>query len=219
MKTLTFTLLALVISSLSIFGQSSSYFIREDINTTDETDIHTYEHINMSLSVRYSTTYVYEYDNWRGKTLHLPTQDHHPFFMTNKGDRLEEANQLYDIEYENISPGDTLVLITFFCDSLQGFSVFTKHSFIGATRSGETNIESILSKDELKIYPNPVKEAIHLKDINSPFTYMLYDIQGRAIIGGNETDNNIDASFLKTGQYILQITCDQKEYSTLIQKL
>ena len=58
-------------------------------------------------------------------------------------------------------------------------------------------------KETIKIYPNPVKEIIHLSNITET-DFEIYDILGNLVSKGN-SENQINVNFLTKGVYILKL--------------
>jgi hypothetical protein len=81
---------------------------------------------------------------------------------------------------------------------------------------------SIKSENEVSfnIYPNPTSDIINLNNINNLTNYSvkLYDIYGKLIINDLRNVNSIDISNLSKGQYLLNITSEDKIQSEIIIK-
>jgi hypothetical protein len=64
--------------------------------------------------------------------------------------------------------------------------------------------------NDLIIYPNPTTERLNLS-VASGFdnaVYMIYDVNGRKVLGGKLVGSSIDVSNLSTGNYILRFIND-----------
>lgn len=62
----------------------------------------------------------------------------------------------------------------------------------------------------LKVFPNPASKFLYVdnkKNVPKPFTYYIYDITGRLIKTGNNSNNNfsVDISGIKPGMYIFRL--------------
>ena len=221
MKNLILTLLLTTCTFLGAAGQTSPFKEREVKETRGDynhLDVHRIYYQDIRLTVDYETMYVYEDPAYKSETQIVVSQDHHTFVLSNNGYYSEKPQSLY-FKLNELNAGDTLIYVNFYCDSLTGSARFTRHYYIGATRSGAVSTNKIKENNKLAIYPNPVKNTLNINDIDEPFTYMVYDIMGRAVIGGNSNKNTLDTSYLQTGQYILHIKTGDKEYSSQIQKL
>ena len=70
----------------------------------------------------------------------------------------------------------------------------------------------------LKIYPNPVKDILHFRIQNSEkaLNYKISDLTGKTVASGIinplQTDQQIDVSNLKHGQYILSVICSGQKH-------
>lgn len=81
--------------------------------------------------------------------------------------------------------------------------------------------ESIDSRNsEMKIYPNPVKSEIFIKNLpKGLYDYQLFSISGSiAQEGGYHKDNPIDISGLKPGIYLLRLSSNNKSFLTKVYK-
>ena len=67
------------------------------------------------------------------------------------------------------------------------------------------------------IYPNPVKNTIHIKGISKSAQVFIYDTLGRKVLETkiNESDNAINVSGL-SGMYWINIVCEGKKLTKLI---
>ena len=63
------------------------------------------------------------------------------------------------------------------------------------------------SVDNLSVYPNPAKDAIHIEGIATPTTYKLYNTTGQIILQGqNDSNILINTKSLGQGLYFLELT-------------
>ncbi|MCF8379322.1 MAG: T9SS type A sorting domain-containing protein [Bacteroidales bacterium] len=71
---------------------------------------------------------------------------------------------------------------------------------------GTVNIHDFYAKNEILIYPNPVKDILF---ISSSLEYQteIFDMMGRKLM--TSTKNQIDVSMIERGTYILRFTDSQ----------
>ncbi len=77
--------------------------------------------------------------------------------------------------------------------SLQGFSINV------VSPSDFTSVGSAPSSDGLELYPNPVKDQFVVRQVNTVGSHSTYRILS------SEVSNNINASFLPAGTYLLEL--------------
>ena len=66
------------------------------------------------------------------------------------------------------------------------------------------------SSDDIVVYPNPTTERLNLS-VASGFdnaVYMIYDVNGRKVLGSKLVGSSIDVSNLSTGNYVLRFISD-----------
>ena len=75
---------------------------------------------------------------------------------------------------------------------------------------GTVSTEEIIVKDEMAVYPNPVREQAHILYPASanPALVELYDLQGRLVRSQGNAFESFDMSQLPTGAYTLRVTMD-----------
>ena len=86
----------------------------------------------------------------------------------------------------------------------------------GSEGSGEITV-----KDEIFIYPNPVRDILHLSvpTYLKPIRVELFDLQGRLVRTQSNAFESIDMGQLPTGTYTLRVTLeDGKTYSDKVVK-
>jgi subtilisin family serine protease len=73
--------------------------------------------------------------------------------------------------------------------------------------------EDIIYNEDIKIYPNPVKERLNFKSSVNPsnFNISIHDIIGRLVKDYYDVNDFIDVSQLKNGVYILSINYDKNK--------
>lgn len=221
MKNLT-TILLITICSITAFSQASPFKHKEERTTHgeyNEIDQHTFDYKNMDVSITYKTMYVYDNPEYASSSIINSLGQHHQYLQSTDGTIIQTYGGRYEINLGDITLGDTLIVIKFRCDSITGFASFRREYYIGAKRNELVGVASILEKQELEVFPNPVVDILNLKNIEGTFSYMVYDMMGRAILGGNSTGRSLDVGFLQKGQYILTIKSGDKEYASKINKL
>lgn len=70
-------------------------------------------------------------------------------------------------------------------------------------KSVSTSIESLNSKTNYSIYPNPTKDAFFISNLNNDEKIQVSDIKGKLLL--NQTKNSIDLSSFPNGMYFIQI--------------
>ena len=71
-----------------------------------------------------------------------------------------------------------------------------------------TTIESNVSDNGIKIYPNPAHDKINIGNVNGKFSARLYNILGEVMLETNST--TIDCSQFIRGVYLLKILDEQR---------
>lgn len=79
-------------------------------------------------------------------------------------------------------------------------------SNIVANFSEYQGVESFGSN--IEIYPNPVKDVLHISDINNVNEVVIFNMQGQIVMNG-EISNSINISHLPKGMYIIKMTSAQ----------
>ncbi|MCB2221765.1 MAG: choice-of-anchor D domain-containing protein [Bacteroidetes bacterium] len=77
----------------------------------------------------------------------------------------------------------------------------------------ETNISDLNSENAIRIYPNPVKDILHLENLKD-HQIIIYDILGNSVLktlGATGTEE-INVSYLPSGIYLVKITDNQRTY-------
>lgn len=82
------------------------------------------------------------------------------------------------------------------------------------TSSILSNDEFYTSKKDLLIYPNPVKDFLHIDYTNKlNYNYEIYNLEGKKVLEGITIFNKIDLSELVQGTYILKMDNYSTKYS------
>jgi predicted Rdx family selenoprotein len=85
-----------------------------------------------------------------------------------------------------------------------GFSFFGTAPDFGAFETNyATDVEEIISENQLILYPNPVNEVLFVKN-QQILSYEIVDLQGKIISRGGAV-MEIDVSFLPAGFYFLKV--------------
>jgi hypothetical protein len=59
--------------------------------------------------------------------------------------------------------------------------------------------------NEIRVYPNPVNEELHLIGLEVDQPYVIYNLIGEEILSGQTTDGSLSVGNLKSGYYLLQV--------------
>jgi len=59
--------------------------------------------------------------------------------------------------------------------------------------------------DEIVIFPNPVKDILHLKGLTGSVKILVFDLTGKLLLNKEVNDSKVNVSILKTGMYIMKI--------------
>lgn len=78
-----------------------------------------------------------------------------------------------------------------------------------------TNINDKTNRlDNVRIYPNPAQNVLHIEGVASKSQISILDINGRVLIQtALDTKNNVDISHLSTGIYVIKVSHEDKETS------
>ncbi|RUT79668.1 T9SS type A sorting domain-containing protein [Ancylomarina longa] len=84
---------------------------------------------------------------------------------------------------------------------LQGQKVYSAYSDEIAYSTG---IDDVLNQ-QLRFYPNPVRDILYLENLNQVKQIQLFDLSGRAVLAVQTPNNsvNLNMNALKNGMYIL----------------
>lgn len=103
-------------------------------------------------------------------------------------------------------------------------NIYFDYNFPIVTNNFATTIQNTLGFQEndfindIIAYPNPVKEFLNFKTQHNIFKIEIYDIVGRKLSSNSVSDNKIDLSELKAGNYILKIYTEKEIMNTKIVK-
>ena len=67
-----------------------------------------------------------------------------------------------------------------------------------------------ISREEIKIYPNPAKDKIQFQHTGKIISYRIADYTGKLLLAGNYLDIGINVENLPNGVYIVQILLENK---------
>ena len=118
-----------------------------------------------------------------------------------------------DISIDCKTENDLIIGGSFDTSSIQfGTTTLTKSSssrdfFVARLYAAPLNT-SDFQKEELVLYPNPVKNILHVSNLKSTYNYNLYNLLGRRVQIGtlNQADEQINVASLTSGFYILELT-------------
>ncbi len=106
-----------------------------------------------------------------------------------------QLNKTYNVEFKlNHSGG-------YYTTGQQAIT-FTTES-CSFTNTKHTQSESLTSLNNVKIYPNPVKDILYLEASSNAPNYEIYTIHGVKVLEG--TESSIDVSNLKQGVYMIKV--------------
>ena len=103
-------------------------------------------------------------------------------------------------------------------------NIYFDYNFPIITNNYTTTIQTPLSLQEnqsitdLSVYPNPVKDFLNFKTEQNIFKVEVYDVAGRILSSNSTSENKIDLSALKTGNYILKLYTEKGIENTKIMK-
>ncbi|POS00585.1 putative repeat protein (TIGR01451 family)/predicted secreted protein (Por secretion system target) [Flavobacterium croceum DSM 17960] len=103
-------------------------------------------------------------------------------------------------------------------------NIYFDYNFPIVTNNYTTTIQNTLGLQEndfinnISVYPNPVKNILNFKAEDNISKVEVYDISGRILSSNSVSENKIDLSELKTGNYILKIYIEKGIMKTKIIK-
>ncbi len=89
--------------------------------------------------------------------------------------------------------------------------IYFDYNFPIVTNNYATTIQNTLGvqenelKSDISVYPNPVKDVLNFKTEHTILKIEVYDSAGRILSSKSISENKIDLSELKTGNYILKL--------------
>lgn len=75
-----------------------------------------------------------------------------------------------------------------------------------AASGKEIDDVSIVTFEEIKLYPNPANYILNVTSVSENATFRVYNLTGQTVINGKFNNNSIDVSRLQVGNYILEIS-------------
>ena len=103
-------------------------------------------------------------------------------------------------------------------------NIYFDYNFPIVTNNYTTTIQNTLGLQEnyfindIVAYPNPVKDFLNFKTEHNILKVEVYDIAGRILSSNSISENKIDLSELKTGNYILKLYTEKGIMNTKIMK-
>ncbi|CAM3864320.1 Secretion system C-terminal sorting domain-containing protein [Flavobacterium branchiophilum] len=103
-------------------------------------------------------------------------------------------------------------------------NIYFDYNFPIVTNNYTTTIQNTLGLQEndfinnISVYPNPVKNILNFKTEHNVSKVEVYDIAGRILSSNSISENKIDLSELKTGNYILKLFTEKGIMNTKIMK-
>lgn len=103
-------------------------------------------------------------------------------------------------------------------------NIYFDYNFPIVTNNYTTTVQNTLGLQEndfinnISVYPNPVKNILNFKTEDNISKVEVYDITGRILSSNSVSENKIDLSNLKTGNYILKVYTEKGIMNTKIMK-
>ena len=97
--------------------------------------------------------------------------------------------------------------------SCEAFSYGQVEDYTVNIQSGSRDIEennTITSTQEIKIYPNPAIDILNVTSVSENATFRVFNLMGQVVLNGNISNEMINVSNLQEGNYILEISSDNK---------
>lgn len=157
-----------------------------------------------------------------------PIKSSHPYRMTiTEGNKVEFFFENIQLPFDDanndgyilfkIKTKPTLVVGDTFSNKAD---IYFDYNFPIATNEAITTVQNNLStqeisKSEISIYPNPVKDILTFKTKEKVKKAEIYDTNGRLVkVELGISNNQIDVSSLKTGTYVIKVISDKKYFQT-----
>jgi hypothetical protein len=157
-----------------------------------------------------------------------PIKSSHPYRMTiTEGNKVEFFFENIQLPFDDanndgyilfkIKTKPTLVVGNTFSNKAD---IYFDYNFPIATNEAITTVQNNLStqeisKSEISIYPNPVKDILTFKTKEKIKKTEIFDANGRLVkVELGISNNKIDVSSLKTGTYVIKVISDKKHYQT-----
>ncbi|WP_379964527.1 T9SS type A sorting domain-containing protein [Epilithonimonas sp. UC225_85] len=139
------------------------------------------------------------------------------FYSTSKFHRLKadgSIDKLFDTGGEvrrMILQPDGKILV---CGYFNSFNGISKKQIVRINGEDLLSVSDI-EKENIQIYPNPVKDILNIKSDETISDYEIYSLDGRKLTTGNKiNDSKIDVSHLTKGNYLLKVKTKEKEQTT-----
>ena len=184
------------------YGTDLFQVIFSDWNdVTNDWDVTNKKEIVYSNGNPIATNYYYWDGEWIGSDGSSLSISH--FFDNNKYTGFSSQNP-YTIEYYNITYNtDDLISYETYSDTDENNygEVYEREYYY----SSDTGVDGISENtlNNIIVYPNPVKNSIHL-NIQNEVEYQVYTIDGKVILNGS-TNNTINTNTLSNGIYFLKL--------------
>lgn len=118
------------------------------------------------------------------------------------------------VNLSELGYNDSTVYIAFVLKTYDGFKLYLDDIFVESENSTGLHEYSVASPI---IYPNPVQDKIHIDAEQAIEEVILKDINGKIIL--HSRSKSIDLSGLKNGYYFMQVTIENKVFTSKIVKL
>lgn len=102
-------------------------------------------------------------------------------------------------------------------------NIYFDYNFPIVTNNFTTTVQNPLDINQIEpesiaVYPNPVKDILHFNTAENVMKIIVYDVAGRIVSSNAVTENKVDLSALKKGNYILKIYTENGFMSTKLIK-
>lgn len=217
MKRKFYLLTALLVAFIALNAQDTSmYKIEEEHWTIDETDYSKYRYKPVDLSVRKTTVYMHDQENWSTYGGIVGQAGDHKTIFTNRGEVLLNGNLSFS--YNEVEEADTLQACIFSIDSMTGKAIFDHYLFIAEKRENLTSTVENKSAKVISVYPNPTRDIINLPKTFDVFKYSVFSTEGKIISSSTTEGSEINLWYLKPGVYLLRLYDGKDFYTSKIVK-
>ncbi len=174
--------------------------------------VYDYPWLNNDLVLQIALTESHIPESWQNQTeLNFVCRDMIP---TNNGTALDFANnptQSVDLDFSIPTEYamENVEIIVFIQDNT------TKEILQGTAASITTGIDPIFIEELFKVYPNPVKDNLHITSGATILSITAYDLVGRIVFSDKINQNNytLRTSDYKSGLYLIQVETERGIHS------
>ena len=97
--------------------------------------------------------------------------------------------------------------------SCEAFSYGQVEDYTVNIQAGNRDVEdasTISSSQEIRVYPNPAVEILNVTSVSENATFRVFNLMGQVVLNGKISNEMINVSNLQEGNYILEISSDNK---------